>query len=85
MSAQGPLVLGLGLKDLGLRVLGPGLDNVQYRRKRSKLVKITAGNHLAQPQSHLPEITGFIAPEGSQRRTLQIVPERELLSVYYQY
>ena len=55
-------------------------SRVQYRRKSSKLVKITAGNHLAQPQSHLPEITGFIAPEDSQRRTLQIVPERELLS-----
>ena len=27
VSAQGPLVLGLGQKGLGLRGLGPGLDN----------------------------------------------------------
>ena len=27
VSAQGPLVLGLGLKGLGRRGLGPGLDN----------------------------------------------------------
>ena len=28
VSAQGPLVLGLGLKGFGLRVWGPVLDNI---------------------------------------------------------
>ena len=46
------------------------------------MVKIPAGNHLAQPQSHLPVILGFITPEDSQRRTLQIDSQKKITVCY---
>lgn len=46
------------------------------------MVKTSAGNHLAQPQSHLLEILGFITPEDSQRRTLQIDSRKKITVCY---
>ena len=65
VSAQGPLVLGLGL-----RVLGPGLDNFQAARPLgpdgkpipgpAEVRQIQAARKMAQQQAQVDEVIGIM-------------------------
>ena len=56
VSAQGPLVLVLGLKGLGLKGLGPGLDNKIMKRRATTVNTFLNGDYIEREGGKCPQI-----------------------------